>query len=102
MFNPELLLSRDDGHQVPRPVPGLIRIGYKHSLLSAALVGFILSAPCVSGQSGNPSAGGAQENSKPEICDGLKHSDSQRLSLATSGPRSLSAGDSNAEEQASP
>jgi hypothetical protein len=79
-----------------------MRIGYTHSLLLAAFFALIGSVPAVSGQSGSSSAAGAQGGPKPEICDGLRHGDPQRLSLATSGPRSLDSGGSDAEEQASP
>jgi len=101
MFIPVLPLSRDDGRAEPGHGSGRMRIGHEHLLLLAALVALIAPAPAISGQSENPSAGRAQEGSKPEICDGVKHSDLHRLSLATAGPRSSSVGDSYAEEQPS-
>lgn len=101
MFRPMLLLCHHAGCPVRRAVLGRFGIGYKQPLLLATLFALIVAAPSVCGQSESSSAAGAQASPKPEICEGVTQSDTHRLSLATSRPRSLESGAGEAEEQAS-
>lgn len=76
-----------------------IWIGRECFLLLAALCGLIVSGPTLAGQTGVSSTKEHQADLQAQICDGLKQTDPQQLSLGTIKGRKIDADEGSAEQQ---
>jgi hypothetical protein len=101
MLRSRMLLCANDHYATSRALLEHSRIGRKPFLLLAVMGGLIASGPTLAGQTGGSSIKEQQSDPPAQICDGLKQTDSQRLSLGTSKGRLIDADEGSAEEQQS-